>query len=129
MSNAAERSSNLPLTAGDLVGAWRLQRWDTAFDDGSVGFVMGAEPVGLIVYTIEGTIITTISAADRPAIDGNDVVHEVAISLFPNWVGGTQRRHVSLSDDGRVLTLSTDPLVAGGRRGVQPLVWERIATG
>lgn len=145
------------LSRRDLIGAWRLQRWDTAFDDGSVGFVMGAQPLGVIVYTVDGTVITTICAADRPAIDsddplggpvdqrlaaldtfiaysgtfridGTDVVHDVAISLFPNWVGGSQRRHVSFSDDGRTLTLSTDPLLARGRRGVQRLVWERIAT-
>ncbi|MHB8398483.1 MAG: lipocalin-like domain-containing protein [Candidatus Limnocylindrales bacterium] len=157
MSDVATQAVSPPLSRGDLIGAWRLRRWDTAFDDGSIGFVMGAQPLGLIVYTIDGTMITTICAADRPAIesddplggpdgqrlaalgsfiaysgtfriDGADVVHDVAISLFPNWVGGSQRRHVAMSSDGQILTLSTDPLLAGGRRGVQRLVWERIAT-
>lgn len=157
MSDVATRAVSF-LSRGDLIGAWRLKRWDTVFDDGSIGFVMGADPLGVIVYTIEGTMITTICAADRRAIesddplggpddqrlaalgtfiaysgtfriDGEDVIHDVAISLFPNWVGGTQRRHVAVSGDGQTLTLSTDKLVARGRRGVQRLVWERIATG
>jgi hypothetical protein len=110
----------------ELVGAWHLRSWDSAFDDGSVGNSMGVAPVGVLVYTADGTVIVTISAADRPPIDGNDpfggpddqrlaamgtflayagsyhldgtdVIHDVAISLYPNWVGGSQRRHAALS--------------------------------
>jgi hypothetical protein len=76
---------------------------------------VGEAPVGIIVYTADGTMITTISAPGRPRIDGNDpvggpddqrlaaletfiaysgtyhidgpdVIHDVAISLYPNWV-------------------------------------------
>ncbi len=139
----------------ELVGVWRLRSWDSAFDDGSVGNIMGVAPVGVLVYTADGTVIVTISAADRPPIDGNDpfggpddqrlaamgtflaysgsyhldgsdVIHDIAISLYPNWVGGSQRRHAALSKDGRTLTLSTDPIVAGGRPSVQRLIWGRV---
>ncbi len=139
----------------ELVGAWHLRSWESAFDDGSVGNIMGVAPAGVLVYTADGTVIVTISASNRPPIDGNDpfggpddqrlaamgtflayagsyhvdgsdVVHEVAISLYPNWVGGSQRRHAALSEDGRTLTLSTDPVLAGGRRSVQRLTWGRI---
>ena len=33
---------------------------------------MGESPVWIIVYTTDGTMIVTISAAGRPPIDGND---------------------------------------------------------
>lgn len=32
-------------------------------------------------------------------IDGNSVVHYVDISLFPNWIGGEQRRIARLDGD------------------------------
>jgi Lipocalin-like domain len=139
----------------ELVGTWRLRSWDSVFDDGSVGNIMGEAPAGVIVYTADGTVIVTISASHRSPIEGNDplrgpddqrlaamatfiaysgayhldgsdVIHDVSISLYPNWVGGSQRRHAALSDDGRTLTLSTDPIVAGGRPSVQRLVWGRV---
>jgi hypothetical protein len=100
-------------------------------------------------------MITTIGRAGRPPIDGGDilsgpddqrldafttfiaysgtftvdsgqVVHDVTMSLFPNWIGTRQRRHVALSADGSVLELSADPFVLRGRLSVQRLVWERV---
>ena len=56
----------------DLVGTWRLRSWDSVFDDGSVGNIMGETPVGVIVYTADRTVIVTISASGRPPIEGND---------------------------------------------------------
>ncbi len=47
------------------------------------------------------------------------------MSLYPNWVGTRQVRHVRLSDDGQTLVLSTDPLTLDGRRSVQRLTWSR----
>lgn len=116
---------------------------------------MGEAPEGVLVYTKDGTMITTIGLPGRLPIDGGDplagpveqrleamttfiayagtfhvaggdVVHEVTMSLFPNWVGTTQRRHVSLSPDGRTLVLSADPFVLRGRLSTQRLTWERM---
>jgi hypothetical protein len=112
-------------------------------------------PQGLVVYTPDGRMITTIGNRDRPptgkdlstaddaarlaavrsfiaysgtfTIEGHDVVHAVEMSLDPAWVGTHQRRHVELSDEGRTLTLSTDPLVVVGRRGRHRLTWERVS--
>ena len=63
--------------------------------------------------------------AARYAYDGTDVVHTVEMSLYPNWVGTRQLRHVRLSDDGNTLELSTDPLTLDGRRATQRLTWLR----
>ena len=48
------------------------------------------------------------------------------MSLFPNWVGTAQRRHVELSADGRSLVLSSDAFLLRGRMSGQRLTWERI---
>src|SRR5579862_2803624 len=40
--------------------------------------------------------------------------HHMAISLFPNWIGDVQTRHVRL--EGELLTLSPAPAIYGGQR-------------
>ena len=97
---------------------------------GPVDLPFGERPEGILVYQPDGTMITTIAPAARPrlsstdplhggpdterlraaetfiayagmwAVSGDDVVHSVAISLYPNWVGTRQVRHVRLLDDG-----------------------------
>jgi hypothetical protein len=143
-----------PFERAELVGDWRLRSWVATGDDGDE-HPMGARPEGLLVYTDAGSMITTIGRAGRPAIDGGDilsgpddqrleafttfiaysgtftidgleVVHDVTMSLFPNWIGTQQRRHVALSPDGSVLELSAGPFVLRGRLSVQRLVWERV---
>lgn len=142
------------LAAEDLVGTWRLRTWSSEGDDGVV-HPMGEAPEGIVVYTADGTMITTIGRAGRPPIDGGDllagpvdqrleamttfiaysgtflvegrdVLHVVEMSLFPNWIGTTQRRHVALSHDGRVLELTADPFVLRGRLSTQRLTWDRV---
>lgn len=143
-----------PLGAQDLVGTWRLLSWTSTGDDG-VQHPMGDPPEGILVYTPGGTMITTIGRAGRSpidggdmlagpddqrldaftsfiaysgsfTIDGDDVVHDVTMSLFPNWIGTRQVRHVGFEDDGRILELSTDPFLLRGRLSVQRLRWERV---
>ena len=145
-----------PLAAGDLIGSWLLRQWVLTLEDGSQEAPFGAEPQGLVVYTTDGRMITTIGSRERPragtdlasgddaarlaairtfiaysgtfAIDGDDVVHTVEMSLDPAWIGTQQRRHGELSDDGRRLILSTDPLLVVGRRGRPRLTWERVTS-
>jgi len=138
-----------------LTGDWRLQAWISEGDDGSSVLPLGESPLGILVYSPDGTMITTIAPAGRPRLastdplhggsdderlraaetfvaysgtydyDGTDVTHTVEMSLYPNWVGTLQVRHVRLSDDGATLELSTDPLTLAGRRSVQRLTWVR----
>lgn len=137
-----------------LTGDWRLRDWSSVADDG-VTQPIGPTPMGILVYSSHGTMITTIAPAGRPrlssedplrggpdderrrsaetfisysgsyAYDGADVVHTVEMSLYPNWVGTRQVRHVQLLDGGNTLELSTDPLILDGRRAVQRLTWLR----
>lgn len=139
-----------------LIGSWYLVSWESVGEDGSVELPMGEAPEGFLVYTPDGEVITTIGRAGRPPIsagdmlsgpaderlaamagfiafsgtfqtEGGDVLHEVRMSLFPNWVGGVQRRHTSLSPDARRLTLSTDLMTVRGRAGRHRLVWQRAS--
>jgi hypothetical protein len=142
------------LSAADLVGTWRLETWVSDGDDGRQ-LPMGEHPDGVVVYTSDGTMITTIGRAGRPRIDAadmhggpveqrleaqstfiaysgtfrvddHDVIHDVTMSLYPNWVGTSQRRHVSLSEDGERLVLSADPFAVRGRVGTHVLTWRRV---
>jgi hypothetical protein len=54
---------------------------------------------------------------------GSAVTHHLSGSLFPNWVGTSQRRHVLL--DGGRLTLSSQPIAFQGRQRVFRIVWKR----
>ena len=49
------------------------------------------------------------------------VVHHVAGSSLPNWLGTEQVRHYAFSSDGKQLTLS----LKNGDRITQTLTWER----
>jgi len=138
-----------------LVGAWRLLTWESIDDAGAVDHPMGPDAEGVVVYTPDGTMMTTLGRrgrmpitgddmlagpdAERLAsfgsfiaytarfrIEGGDVIHQVEMSLFPNWVGTAQRRHVQLAADGRSLILSSDPFLLRGRMSRQRLSWERI---
>ncbi len=47
----------------------------------------------------------------------------MVISLFPNWIGSVQERHVHL--EGELLTLSMTAAGHGGRQLTPRLVWKR----
>jgi|KBSSwiStaDraftv2_1062776.scaffolds.fasta_scaffold46312_2 hypothetical protein len=53
--------------------------------------------------------------------DKKIVVHHVAGSSLPNWIGTEQVRHYAFSSDGKQLTLS----LKAGERITQTLTWER----
>lgn len=55
--------------------------------------------------------------------DNSAVWHEMAVSLYPNWLGENQKRNVRF--DGDLLTLSSDPLVFRTTTLAPALVWRR----
>jgi hypothetical protein len=67
---------------------------------------------------------TYVSYAGRYELEEGKVIHYVEISLFPNWIGTRQERFCEFAGDR--LTLSTPPLLAGGRKQRHYLVWERV---
>lgn len=137
-----------------LVGSWRLRRWVAITDDGSEAAPMGEQPSGLLAYTGDGTMVAILGASDRPRfasddvtggtdeeralavstfvayggpfeVDGDTVLHHVEASLFPNWIGTTQRRRWEIDETGRWLTLTSPPVTQGGATRIQGLTWER----
>ena len=137
-----------------LVGAWRLRSWVAIGDDGSQTLPMGPAPEGLLVYSGDGTMVGIMGSGGRPRFDADDVTggtdaeragafrtfiayggayevegatvtHRVEHSLFPNWIGTTQRRTWQLDETGERVTLTSPPLALGGMTRVQRLTWER----
>jgi hypothetical protein len=136
-----------------VVGSWRLKRWETVAADGRVTCPLGPDAVGYLIYTVDGYMSVAMMRAARPSFTGDDllagtpveraaaaagyvgysghyevgdgvIVHHVAVSLFPNWVGTDQRRFAEVA--GNELTITTGPLRIGGET-ISRLVWERVA--
>ena len=149
-----EHAHEHPPHTGSLIGTWHLETWVSLVDDGTKAAPMGPSPEGLLAYAPDGTMLTVFGQAGRDrfatddltggtddersaafrsfiayggryAIEGSTVVHTVEISLFPNWVGTTQRRQWSLDEDGDRLTLVSPPITVGGQTRTQRLVWRR----
>ena len=135
-----------------LIGTWRLETWVSLVDDGTEALPMGASPVGLLAYAPDGTMLTAFGRAERERfatddltggtvderseafrsfiayggryeMDGSTVIHTVEVSLFPNWIGTTQRRHWEVDETGDRLTLVSPPITVGGQTRTQRLVW------
>lgn len=136
-----------------LNGTWNLVAWRRIAGDGSVSYPLGPDASGLLVYTENGRMTVQIAGADRATVAGDDplggdeqaraeaystylayfgtyavsgqnVVHDIEGSLFPNWSGESQVRPFTL-DSGQ-LVLSTPPMeLADGTTVVNELAWER----
>lgn len=144
--------NSLP-TKADLLGAWAMTGWTQVYTDGRVQEPMGAAPVGRLVYTEDGTMIGVIGAADREpfttggqwtasdeekaaaystflaysgrfVVEDGYVTHHVEVSLFPNWVGGIQRRRIELDGDTLALTGTIEP--GTDQERAARLTWRRI---
>lgn len=111
-----------------ILGRWDIVSWLQLYDDGRRQAPLGETLEGFIRYVPDGDMIcmiadagrvnftsggqwnasdadkagaygTMLAYAGRWRIEGETVVHEVALSLFPNWKGGEQRRQVRLDGD------------------------------
>jgi hypothetical protein len=121
--------------------------------DGSRLRPFGDNPPGMLVYTADGYMIAALSRPGRAPFAGSamfatnereaaeafqsfvsycaryevvsadTVLHHVTISLFPNWVGTTQKRQYKLTGD--QLVLSTEPFDVFGDRQTAHLTWVR----
>ena len=141
------------MTSNPLIGTWRLISWENRSIDGQISYPLGKDAMGYLMYNQDGYMCVAImrpqrapfAAADllggNPAeqahaaetyvsycgqyeFRGDVVIHHVELSLFPNWVGIDQERLVELT--GNRLTLSTRPLLLGGRQQTAHLIWERV---
>jgi hypothetical protein len=136
-----------------LIGTWKLISWETRSNDGQVQYPFGQDATGYLFYTQDGYMSVTIMKAQRGKFAGGDllggsvdenahaaesflsycgryefngdsVMHQVELSLFPNWVGVEQMRLAALA--GTRLTLSTRPMLVGGMQQTAHLICERV---
>ncbi|MCL1692844.1 MAG: lipocalin-like domain-containing protein, partial [Actinomycetia bacterium] len=145
----------------ELIGTWRLVEWTFTVNDSRPTHPWGGDPVGLLTYSEDGRMSASLMSVGRPpaptrtlsaapvdiraaaaagylsyagayTLEGDDVLHHIELSLMPNWVGRTERRHIEwlATESGKDLILSTPPTrTDGGRTAVNRLRWGKIRTG
>lgn len=115
-----------------LAGTWELQFWRRNQPDGTVTFPFGEHPTGLLIYTPDGSMAVQLVTQGRPKLDtsdalggtqeeraqaystclayfgryrveGDQVIHQLEGSLFPNWSGTEQVRPFLHQDQTLVL--------------------------
>jgi hypothetical protein len=136
-----------------LKGTWQLVAWRRIAADGTISYPLGADARGQLIYTSNGEMAVQIAAAIRPTIptedplggdpdarasaystylayfgtyevDGEQVIHHLDSSLFPNWSGQDQAR--ALGPEGDDLVLRTPPMqLSDGTTVVNELAWSR----
>lgn len=134
------------------MGRWRIVEWVQHYDDGKKQYPLGRNPHGFIQYDrdrmfcflcggerkhLSGGQWTAPEAEKAAAyascfsysgtyeIAGDEILHRVDLSLYPNWVGTTQRRRAVLRE-GR-LSLSARLEEGTPEARTAELVWERMA--
>ncbi|MCL1593874.1 MAG: lipocalin-like domain-containing protein [Actinomycetia bacterium] len=141
----------------DLIGTWRLIDWTVTMHNGRVTRPFRGRAKGLITYTNEGRMMASLMKSDRESIGTktfneatalerataaagylsyagtyevieDQVHHHVELSLFPDWVGGTQIRHIAWIDNtGGTTDLELSDLGTGAPEApVMRLTWHRV---
>ena len=147
-------STSTQLNTEHLLGTWRLSACEGRAEDGTVVLPYTDKPDGMLMYNSDGTMMVIYMKPDRPLFESNDpgrgsneeiraafegftahcgrfvldpdastVTHHLEQALFPNWVGTQQVRFISLVDG--QLSLSTPPILAGGKEWIFSLIWNR----
>jgi hypothetical protein len=140
------------MTDNPFLGTWRLVSWENRGPAGARGYPLGPDAVGFITYTADGYIFAQIMAAERVPlatqnpfggadaeaaaaarshmsycgtyeVRNGEVIHRVAVSDFPNWVGGEQLRFYEF--EGEKLILSAPPFRTRKGEITTLLIWER----
>jgi hypothetical protein len=135
----------------DFIGTWKLVSVETRKEDGSLH--RRGKRTGYLIYSADGYMSVAFMKEGRrefasgdirggavdekiEAFDGfisysgkyevleDIVVHNIEVSLFPNWIGDRQERFFEFEGD--ILTLSTPLQLVGGLKLSSHLVWERV---
>ncbi|NES22947.1 MAG: lipocalin-like domain-containing protein [Symploca sp. SIO3E6] len=135
-----------------FVGTWRLVSWEMRNTNGYVSYPYGKDAIGYLIYTEEGYMSVMIMSANRPRfasnkifggtteeraaatetymsyggkyeIKGNQVIHRIEVSIFPNWVGLDQKRFFEFREN--QLLLSTPTLKISDQKQTGHLIWQR----
>ena len=142
------------LTLDDLVGGWKLVKWEISYsDDRPVSQPFGEDAEGMIMYTPNGYMNAVIRRADRGPVStqyvlqapaeekaalfesfmqyggpcevvGNDVIHKVEHALNPDLAGTEQLRHVAFDGDDLILT-GEEKIEAAGLSRFHKVRWRK----
>ena len=136
-----------------LVGTYRLLSFENYADDGEVQQPFGPDPKGFILYTAEGYMSAILMRADRPnfaagdilggadeekleafasssayagrwEIVGDQIIHHLEVTTYPNWTGTDQLRHFELTDTH--FTLFPPKMIMNGKIRHGRVHWERL---
>ena len=136
-----------------LVGTYRLLAFENYADDGEVARPFGDHPKGFIIYTGEGYMSAILMRSDRPnfaagdilggtdgekldafasssayagrwEIVGDQIIHHLEVTTYPNWTGTDQPRHFELTDTH--FTLFPPKMMMNGKIRHGRVHWERI---
>ena len=132
-------------SVSELIGTWTLVSW-TSFKNGEpVGYPMGENCQGQIIYSEQGRMAAFLMHPDYPdkprqtkagaddcvayggtyRIDGEQVIHDVLYATLPHWVGHPLIR--TMDYDGEFLKLKTAPETSrSGNIYESILVWQRL---
>ena len=138
-----------PVTAANLIGAWRLESWSLVHEDGRADeYPLGKKATGFILYTADGHMSATLARAGRKALPSNDAAekaqayddcfayagryevregvafHSIEVATNPSLAGITSTRHILL--DGNRLTLSGPDFSPDAPR-FHRIIWRRVA--
>ena len=135
-----------------VTGTWSLVSYEARKADGVVGYPLGRDAIGYIMYAADGHMSVAMMSADRTnyassdlregtveeklaaaetyvsycgsfELQGDVVVHHVEVAFLPNRVGTSQERTFKVSGD--TLRLSTPPMLIAGVEQTGHLVWKR----
>ena len=133
-----------------LVGTWALQSFELELPDGTITHPYGEEVGGLLMYDLTGHMSAVFGSIKQPVraetdlekaaaqqqydsfmsycgpyeVDGNRIIHTVAVSSLEAWAGTLQERFFKIIEDR--LSLETLPLVVGEASAIGRLVWRRV---
>lgn len=138
----------------ELYGTWNLERFWFVDDDGVEVDPLGHDPVGSLILGTDGNYAFTMMRSGRPpyasgdllggtadekgaaadgyvsfggawTFDGKAITFGIRYSLFPNWVGGEQKRLASF--DGEILQLqTTGPILMAGKTHRGAARWRKV---
>ena len=144
------------MALADMVGTWRLLRFEVRASDGASSHPFGSDPRGVLVYDSAGNFCVQMARAGRPHFASGDMQDGTADEIHAAYTGYlayfgtydvneaqgylTHNVDTSLFPNWRgtrqqrffelsenTLTLSTPPTPFGGREVTGVLVWERAS--
>jgi hypothetical protein len=144
----------VPHQPEQFIGAWQLADWRIEYGDGRVTQPFGPDPIGFIVYSGDGIMTASIAHRVRVPfglinardaspeqkiaafdsyfhyagpwrIEGDEVVHTLAMALNPDMAGTEQRRLARFDGQGG-LQLSANEIAKSGLARHHVLQWQRL---